>query len=109
MQKLDIDTVASNDYMIHDVYYYSIVGRDNIPSLLDDIDQKIIWICKLIFFDTTLCSQDIWDRILMLQCIWMYYQVWRIAHVRLSKAQQKHSAAALPMNSIKLNIGDVAR
>ena len=31
--------------MIYDGDYYSIVDKENILSLLDDIDQKIIWMC----------------------------------------------------------------
>ena len=31
--------------MIHDGEYYSIVNKDKILSLLDEIEQKIIWMC----------------------------------------------------------------
>ena len=31
--------------MIHDGDYYSIVDKDNILFLLDEIEQKIIWMC----------------------------------------------------------------
>ena len=31
--------------MIHDGDYYSIVDKDKILSLMDEIEQKIIWMC----------------------------------------------------------------
>ena len=36
--KLNIDTAASYDYMIHDGYYYSIINKDKIISLMDEIE-----------------------------------------------------------------------
>ena len=41
--KLNSDTVASQDYIIHDGDYYIIVDKEKILSLLDYIEQKIIW------------------------------------------------------------------
>ena len=43
--KLNSDTVASQDYMIHDGDYYSIIDKDKILLLLDKIEQRIIWMC----------------------------------------------------------------
>ena len=73
--------------MIHDGDYYSIVDKDKILSLLDEIEQNIIWFTTETSYDTILCSQDLWARILILQRIWRYYQIGRIANMRLSKEQ----------------------
>ena len=43
--KLNSDTVASYDYMIHCGNYYIIVDKENILLLLDGIDQEIIGLC----------------------------------------------------------------
>ena len=71
--------------MIHDGDYYIIVDNYNILSLLDKIEQNIILFTTEISHDTILCSQDLWARILILQRIWRYYQVGRIAHVGFSQ------------------------
>ena len=41
--------------MIHDGDYYSIVDKDKILSLLDDIEQNIILFTTEISLDTILC------------------------------------------------------
>ena len=56
--------------MIHDWDYYSIVDKDKILLLLDEIEQKIILFATKTSYDTILCSQDIWARILILQRKW---------------------------------------
>ena len=71
--------------MIHDGDYYSIVDKDQILSLLDDIEQNIILFSTETSYDTILCSQYLWARILILQLLWRYYQVGRIDHVGLSE------------------------
>ena len=58
-------------------------------------------------YDTILCSQDLWDRILILKRIWRQYQVGMIAHVRISERQQEDYTAVLSTGSIKWNIDDV--
>ena len=73
--------------MIHDGDYYIIFNKDKILSLLDKIEQNIILFTTETSYDTILCSQDLWARILILQRIWRYYQVCRIAHVRLYEEQ----------------------
>ena len=47
--KFNSDTVASSDYIINYGGYYSIVDKENIISLLDDIKQKSIWMCRQYF------------------------------------------------------------
>ena len=59
-------------------------------------------------YDTILCSQYLWAMKLILQQNGKQYQIWRIFHVRISKAHHQHYTAGLPMNSINLNIGDFA-
>ena len=56
--------------MIHDGDYYSIVDKDKILSLLDEIEQNIIWLTTENSYDTILCSQYLWARILILQRKW---------------------------------------
>ena len=47
--KLNSDTVASSDYMIHDGDYYKIDDKENVILLLDEIYQRIIWVFQQIF------------------------------------------------------------
>ena len=89
--------------MINDGDYYSIVDKNKILLLLDDIEQKIILFATKTSYDTILCSQDLWARILILQRIWRYYQVGRIAHARLSEMQKKHSTAVHELCCTNLN------
>ena len=90
--------------MIHDEDCYSIFDKDKILLLLDEIEQKIILFATKTSYDTILCSQDIWARILILQHIWMYYQVGRIAHVRLYERRKKHSTSVHELCCTNLNI-----
>ena len=59
-------------------------------------------------YNTILWSQDLCARILILQHIWMKYQVGRIVHVRISEGQQEDYTEVLSMVCIKWNIDDVA-
>ena len=56
--------------MIHDWDYHSIADKDKILSLLDDIENNIILFSNETLYDTILCSQYIWARILILQRKW---------------------------------------
>ena len=71
--------------MIHDGDYYSIVNKDKILSLLEMIEQNIILLTTENSYDTILCSQDLWARILILQHIWRYYQIVLGKHWRDTK------------------------
>ena len=56
--------------MIHDGDYYSIVDKDKILSLLDEIEQNIIWFTTETSYETILFSQYLWARILIIQRKW---------------------------------------
>ena len=90
--------------MIHDGNYYSIVDKDKILSLMDDIEQNIVLFTTEISHDTILCSQDLWARILILQRKWRALSGVEDCHVRLSEGQYKYSTAVLSMGRIKRNI-----
>ena len=72
------------------------------------LDRRSYGCAQKHLYDKISCSKDLWGRILILQHIWRALSVIWNSSCRISKAQQKHSTAVLPMNSIKLNIGDVA-
>ena len=55
-------------------------------------------------YETILCSQDLWARILILQRKWRALSGMEDFHVRLSKGQYKYSTAVLSMGRIKRNI-----
>ena len=95
--------------MIHDGDYYSILYKDKILSLMDEIEQNIIWFTTETSYDIILCSQDLWARILILQRLCRHYQVGRIAHERLYKRRQKHSTEFHELCCMKLNINTVSR
>ena len=67
--------------MIHDGDHYRIVDKEKILLLLDEIEQNIILFTTENPYDTILCSQDLWARILVIQRIRRYYHVGRIARV----------------------------
>ena len=94
--------------MVHDGDYYSIFNKENILSLLDDIEQNIIRFSTETSYDTILCCENIWAMLLILQRIWRQYQVGRIAHVRIYERQQKNYAAVHELCYVNLNSDTVA-
>ena len=95
--------------MIRGRDYYSIVNKDNILSLLDYIERKIIWMCHryLIRYNQMIPislgqDNDTPTYIEALSSI-------NISHVRRSKGQQENSTAVLSLGYIKCNIDDVSR
>ena len=94
--------------MIQDWYYYSIVDKDKILSLLDEIEQNSILFSTETSYDTILCSQYLWAGILILQRIWSHYQIGSIYHVRLSERRQKHSTEVQELCCTKLNSYTIA-
>ena len=93
--------------MIHDRYYYTIVDMGKILSLLDNIDQKVIWMFHRNF---------IWDNQLIpismghdIGTPW-YLEVLsnrNIAHMRYSEGQQEDYTSVLLLDYIDWNIDDV--
>ena len=94
--------------MIHDGYYYSIVDKDKILSLLDEIEQKIIWMCHQNF---------VWHNLIL--SIYLGQDAdtptnmealsgKNIYHLRRSEGYQEYSTAVLYLGCIKWNIDDVA-
>ena len=94
--------------MINDGDCYRIVNKEKTLSLLDDIEQNIVWFASRTSYDTVLCSQDICDRILIPQRIWRKYHVGRFAHVRFSRRQHQHYTAVHELCCIKLNSDTVS-
>ena len=84
--------------MIHDGDYYSIVYKDNILSLLDEIYQK-----KKIYA-LKISGPGSWYSSVNGE----HYQVCRIAHMRFFEGQYEDSTAVLSMGFIKCKIDDVA-
>ena len=94
--------------MIHDGDYYSIFDKEKIIPLLDEIEQKIIWMCHQNF---------IWHNIILSRYLGQdpdtpaYMEELsgkNISHVRHSKVQQEDSTAVIYFGCIKWNIDDVA-
>ena len=94
--------------MIHDGDYYSIFDKDKILSLLDEIEQKIIWMCQQNF---------IWHNITISRYLGQdndtptYMEVLagrEYYHVMIYEGYQEDSTSVLPMGCIKWNIDDVA-
>ena len=59
-------------------------------------------------YETILCSQDLWDRILILQRKQRALSGMEDCHVRLSKGKYEDSTAVLSMGCINQNIDNIA-
>ena len=88
--------------MIHDGGYYNIVDKYKILSLLDEIEQKIIWMCHQNF---------IWHNLMQDPDTPTHMEALsgrNISHVRRSEGQLVDSTSGLSLGCIKWNIDDVS-